>query len=769
MIESKAIRGYEGAINSYGSFDINTKLKGVLVEKDGKNLKLRLEDKTLLKVELREDIDVKPNTTVLIERSNVEKSKTIDSREDVSLSKSETEKLIGLLKSFNADVTEENLMSLKKMDNLGIELSEENFNTYRIAKNSLEEVALSLDYETAIMLEELGLDIENDSVEKIASALKDIRLEREASKVLNLFDSPQLSTEEAEIIANKIYASNMGRDITDIIKTLHKNGVNITKENIDKIDSSFYKLHKLKDLEESSIIDALKDELDINIDNLYRVKMYQVLNSQNAQSDKEPPLADQEITSQVIDIKTSLVDIIENMNYDRASVLVEQVDIEMEDIRSLSNKLQNIPNDKVFSNSPPDLEGNISTLVKSDSLSSIASALSDIGELEFDAVAIAIKKFSSISLLNLHKICSSSEYREIQLSHFSQSNDDSDFKTDLSKAFSRNGVEYSRPNIEKAVDIYRGYNNIKNNINENITSKALIDNIRLESIEISEASKYIDRYIQAEQNYGTSKLRDFNSLNSVFKNGDNSSIMAIRGQELLSLGELKKADSLFKNNNQIGQKLSEISSIISAEDTSDSVDILKKIREGILAVQRGLKTGKSDVEIGHQKLQESIEDLSSLASKDGSNLGDTSKQASDMISESKEKLSNDRILQLPVMLNDQLTNLNMYFKEKKNNRKSSSGDSFSAILSIETSSLGTLNIGVDIERQSVSLKINAENNEHKSQLEKYLSSLNDKISQTDYSLSELTLRSDSEVKLFDETMDSSMRLLPSLGNLDIKV
>ena len=81
-----------------------------------------------------------------------------------------------------------------------------------------------------------------------------------------------INTEEAERIAYEIYGNKMGKDITDIIKALDKAGLDVSRENIEQINNIFSKLYDIKDIENKTIIDSVKNKIETTIDNLYKLK-----------------------------------------------------------------------------------------------------------------------------------------------------------------------------------------------------------------------------------------------------------------------------------------------------------------------------------------------------------------------------------------------------------------------------------------------------------------------------------------------------------------
>ena len=274
MVDNIAQNKYSNVVDSYTALNVSSNIRGELIEKNDKNIKIDIGNSKALEIELREDVEIKKGETVLIDRRNIVKSKVINLENELKVENGDLESYSDVLESLDIAINEENIKVMKRLDNYGIDMTKENFETYRLAKNSLEEISVSLDYESAIRLIEKDVDVENESIQKLSELISELEEEKEGFNILNMFKKKELTTEDAEEIAKEIYGNKMGKDIIDIIKSLHKKKVNITKKNIEKINDVFYKLDNLKDIEDKTFINTIKNKLDINIDNLYKVKRY---------------------------------------------------------------------------------------------------------------------------------------------------------------------------------------------------------------------------------------------------------------------------------------------------------------------------------------------------------------------------------------------------------------------------------------------------------------------------------------------------------------
>ncbi|KDR94362.1 hypothetical protein SAMN02745945_02373 [Peptoclostridium litorale DSM 5388] len=391
----KVLQGkVSAAADAYTALTAAPKIRGTLIEKDEKNIKIDMGDNTVLEAQVKEEIDSSVGEVVLIDRKNIVKSKLTSKKEDTRVENGEKLFYFEILKKHGIEASEYNLNAAKELNVNGVDLTRENIQSYAAGKVYLDEIAASLDYDSAIKLAKMDVDIENASLQEIAISLEELKEEKEGFSILKMFGKKEITTEKAESIAKRIYGSSMGKDITDIIKSLHKRNVNITKKNIEKINDVFYKLDKLQYVENSTFIDTLKNKLDVSIGNLYNIKRFvkkgsiesagleQKLNlkgyapvkigktrvtekelrllkedivrllgesgfeasDENIKISKDFIKSEIDITKENItgikDMKSALSSIIKNLDRDKAAQLVKEgVDIEKVDIREIAKKI----------------------------------------------------------------------------------------------------------------------------------------------------------------------------------------------------------------------------------------------------------------------------------------------------------------------------------------------------------------------------------------------------------------------------------------------
>ncbi|OPJ56041.1 DUF6240 domain-containing protein [Alkalithermobacter paradoxus] len=324
-MDAKALEvsSYIVANEAYSSFKSTHKIKGTLIEKNEDEIKIDIGDNRVIEAKLREEIECDKGDTVLIDKKNIVSSRIIK-KYDTVIEKEDKEKYEAVLNHLDIEVNNDNLNAAKALDINNIKITKENITSFVMSKECLDKICVNLDYDTAIKIIEKEIDIENDSLYKISLAIDEVKNEKNGFSFMKLFKKKEISTDEAEYIAKKIYGSPMGKDITDIIKVLYKKDISITKKNIEKINDTFYKLDKIKDIDNSTFVDVLKNKLEATIDNIYKLKNY--------------------VRKSEIKVKGAEAKILtrayENINMTPVKVTEKQLKLLEEDIKTLLNDIE---------------------------------------------------------------------------------------------------------------------------------------------------------------------------------------------------------------------------------------------------------------------------------------------------------------------------------------------------------------------------------------------------------------------------------------------
>ncbi|NLM03858.1 MAG: hypothetical protein GX214_02435 [Clostridiales bacterium] len=260
----------------YGNNNSTQKISGTLIEKDENNIKLDIGRDKSIEIELKEPIEANLGDEVVINRRDIVKSRILNEdivEESTSAKDGNIKGGSEILRKLNLPVNEDTEAALKALQDHGVDITKENIQNFIKSKLSLDKIIENLDYDTAIRLIKKDVNLEEESLEKIANTVESSKDTKESFSLLKFLGfKKEMTTEEAEKIAKKIYGNKMGKDITDIIKALDKAGIEINKKIIEHVNRIFDKIDNLQNIEDSIVIDAIKNKIDTNIDNLYKLK-----------------------------------------------------------------------------------------------------------------------------------------------------------------------------------------------------------------------------------------------------------------------------------------------------------------------------------------------------------------------------------------------------------------------------------------------------------------------------------------------------------------
>ncbi|HZK57910.1 MAG TPA: DUF6240 domain-containing protein, partial [Clostridia bacterium] len=268
---------YHGVINSYIKTPNSPKIRGTLLEIDENKIKVAIGNKKALDITLDKPMDAEVGEDIIIDRRNIKESKLVKqtdkTADDEQAAQDIQNKYDYILKSFDIPVNAESTEAIKSLENHGMNITKENVLSFMLAKEQLSDISEKLDYDTAVRIAEKNVDFDKESLQKVLQEMQKVQGEKRPFSLLRFLGiKKDMTTEEAEKIAYEIYGNKAGKDITDIIKALDKAGLDTSKKNIEQINNIFSKLHDIKDIENKTIIDSVKNKIDTSIDNLYKLK-----------------------------------------------------------------------------------------------------------------------------------------------------------------------------------------------------------------------------------------------------------------------------------------------------------------------------------------------------------------------------------------------------------------------------------------------------------------------------------------------------------------
>jgi hypothetical protein len=252
----------------------NMLIKGTVLEKDGRNIRMKTDDNVLLDIVTKNDLTVSQREILTIKKSQIE-SMTKLSNEQVEEEKEKRDEDVKELEKADVPVTKENLDALKHLKNSNIPATKENILKFVALKSSINNLA-NIDINLIVNLMNSNTDIRNESVFDLFNMAKSTKssLSDKFTTILeNKVKSP-ISYDRAREISMDIYGSKMGKDIQDIIISLEQNNVEINKDTIDTIHDVFSKLYNLRDIADEDVAKSLQIDDNVSIDTLYNVKNF---------------------------------------------------------------------------------------------------------------------------------------------------------------------------------------------------------------------------------------------------------------------------------------------------------------------------------------------------------------------------------------------------------------------------------------------------------------------------------------------------------------
>lgn len=252
----------------------NMLMKGTVLEKDGKNIRMKTDDNVLLDIVTKNDLTVSQREILTIKKSQIE-SMTKLSDEKVEEEREKRDEDVKELEKVDVPVTKENLDALKHLKNSNIPATKENILKFVALKSSINNL-VNIDINLIVNLMNNNTDIRNESVFDLFNMAKSTKssLSDKFTTILeNKVKSP-ISYDKAREISMDIYGSKMGKDIQDIIISLEQNNVEINKDIIDTIHDVFSKLYNLRDITDEDVAKSLQIDENVSLNTLYNVKNF---------------------------------------------------------------------------------------------------------------------------------------------------------------------------------------------------------------------------------------------------------------------------------------------------------------------------------------------------------------------------------------------------------------------------------------------------------------------------------------------------------------
>ncbi len=733
-------------VNSYLTPTLPYDIEGVLIEKNGKDIKIEktIDNKTVeYSLRLKGEITANLGENIKIEKENIVSAK-VEEKEETIKEDGDLRKAADIIKELGLEYTEENIRMIEFLLSSGITITRENVDSYLKSKEYLNKIIEGIDPNSLVKILDRGIDLEGESLQKIAQTLEEVKNEKipfSLKRFLRL--EKNLTYKEAEEIAREIYGQKMGKDVYDTIIALHKEKLPITRENIDKTIEVVSKLYNLKDLKDNTFVEVLNKEMSFNITNLYRLNnSYTITNIEdNVAAGRfefftiaKDVSMDREEYNKIIDMKEAVKELIELLGKEEIAKLSKKgIDLLDEDIDRLVEELKKEETTKEL-DKPIDEE----------KLKDLKEELEILGNIKDKDLLLLVKSGQDFTIKSIKNIIDTNIERELGFDHKVL-----DKTIDISKILNSLGEGLRTDTISFAVKrydtitlqrlfmaqeeintsqetvvpvdkiheglIFEEYLRARNNLTTNIIRESIKDGQTLEHMPLNELNNYIDKKIN--------RYRDGQRLAKEIKDvkGNEERIFPIimRNQISMTLREIKDINSFLMGEKGLANIMRDITE-------SNNPEYSEEFKEGIKLIQEKISTS---IKEGDHSFKDNYKELMNLLNNHNNfdNKKEDSKEKEYLKIQSKVS-KKDIVFQLPIKIGDEYKSLNIIVPDvgkgiDKNNMK--------FFLSLEADNIGQISMELNIKSREIKINIDEQGNA----LRNRLSSLEKGLQAIGYTLS----------------------------------
>lgn len=760
-MEILAIKNKDSIINSYGitptlPFDV----EGVLLEKNGKSIKIEktLNNKVVeYSLRLKEEVEENLGQDIKVRKEDIVSYK-VEEKEEKIKDTEEAVRAEEIINELGLEYTEENIRMIEHLLKNGIQITKTNIKSYVKSREYLNKVIDKLDTTNSIKLMEKGINLEEESLQKIAEALESIEDQKPAKflrKILKL--DKELTYKEAEIISKEIYGQKMGKDIYDTIIQLHKEDIPITKENIDKTMEVLKKLKNLKTVENDSYVKILNEEKKFNIENLYRENNSYTTTSINVNQDAKDFESFTILEETNIDnLKTILSDleieethenlnilrefIVNDMNIDKDKYeeiismktavkdLLELLDTK--DISKLNRDDRNILEENIYSLVDEFKKEDIAkkTLVESTekeievNTDELKEQLKSLGDIKDKDLLNLIKKGEDFNLKSINNIIETDSLKgsNIEEKTLGKTIHISKIFNNLGEKLNSSSISLTlknretlslenlykneviadarRLNIEENKQeinfIQEEYFKLRNSLTTNMIKESIKEGKIIEQMPINELNKFIEK-----------KINRYKEISEI-----TNDIKSIKGNEekVIPLIMKNKLDMTIKEIRDINNFLNGEKALVNIlKDTTNSRNA--KYKEGYKEAVKLLGEKISDsIKNGDKSLKEDYKKLiNTLDNPKGEDRNNNHNPKRDEYIKMQKKLSKkDMVLQIPIKIDNEYKNLNLIVADVN---KGVDKNNMRFFISLSTDNLGLVDMDIQVKGREVEISMAQEN------------------------------------------------------------
>lgn len=769
----------ENIIDAYGLKPIlYYDVEGVLIEKKGKDIKIEkvLEDKKILySLRVKEEIQQTIGKKVQVDKENILSMKAEEKEEEIKpVNRKEIIERIGL------DDSEETIRGIEYLIDNEIPVTKENLDTFFMSKKYLGQIIENIDFDSCIQLMERGINLKEDSLQKIAETLIEIKdIKRDISfKDLIRFDR-KLSYKEAEIIAKEIYGRKMGKDVYDSILALHKERIPINRQNIERVMEVIDRLYDLKDYNDETFVKFFKEDLPFNIENLYKYK--HSYNNKNLDKNIISPLYE-EFTIEKEETLEYILKILEDLNLEAKGeniqlireFLLNGVEVTLENYQRLLKMKSNLKEliDLLDEEKVVYLMDEGVDILKED-ISILIERIKDRGDIELDMdlekssdllkeienlrtitdkeLLQLIKNKEDFKIENLKEIISTKANLDQRLNLevvdkartitniFNTLGElDSNTIAFASKKFNTitlNNLYDSHLELNTIDEIIvepiakteeslirQEYLNAKSSTTLNLIKMSVKEGVALEHMPLEELNQYIDKKINRYRE--TQRL-----VNEIkyLKGKEESLIPIVMKNHLnMSINQINNIDSILNNGKGIGNIFNNLLNNKGkySEELKGKIEILEnKIKE----FSNSIKKGKGEVKEDFKETIDAFKDLNNSSNSNDREGEEDLKGIEEYLKLQNQLSKEDLILQLPVFTEEGYNNINLIIP---NINKGIQKNNMAFYLNMNMKNLGEVKFNLQVKDEKVYIDFNTANVELMKESENILKNGLEKIGYT---------------------------------------
>lgn len=634
---------------SYQTASRGYSVQGTVLWTEGQQVAIEMEDGNIAKIETKEKQDFVQGQEVSIPKKEIKSMKISNSAE----SKAEDDIYSNILKREGIEQSRGNLELAIKLEEQGLPITKENLEKFKKALEYMGEIEASLDYSMAMKLNEKGINPYEVPLEELVQAIREVKgtvnVSEPKSIIDRLFDktNKEMTWDQAREIAKELYGNTMGKDILDIIKSCSKDGIDITKNLVDDVHDFFSKLWNVQDAGMQVFSDALKNNMGFSIDSLYSVKNYVT------KSSVEIPLESKDIPRSYESNGFSI---------DKMKSLGENIKRHLENI-GIEPKDENVRMAQVLISRGLEI-----TTQKLDDLKSGMTSLKVVKE---ESNIRNIAKFVSLKL------------------------------------------EPGRMDIRE------------------LANKIMIPE-EVEKPETSNISSFKETEIFKEED-----PKEVLFFLKDFKGSKDEAIgEIIKNSRAFSLGEMKKIQDLLKNKRGLGNILEETALQLNASKDIDLKNTGNQLRQNMASLPKAMEEGKDELKDAYIKLYSVFKEVEKSADQKRektSVIEEMSKELRDSKETQTRMKDEDIFVQLPFSFGQEGRNATVLIKSPKNKKDNIDPKDMELIVNIQDLKGEPVVLDIKVKDDNIKLKING-GEVAKKRFERDISKLEDYLSQAGYKL-----------------------------------